>query len=522
MNEAQLAIFQMRLDGIAQTMQDTLFRCAVSPVVREGNDAASALVAPNGEIMALSDAIPLLLGALQGSVGAILDTFPADEMRPGDLFVMNDPYSGGTHLPDLTVAMPVFTEGEKLLGLAATIMHHQDIGGMRAGSVPPDAVEIFQEGLRLPPMRLGTNGEIDVAMRRLFAANSRVPATVLGDLGAQIAAGNRAASDLARLAASMGPDEFQRRADACRDMTERQLRELIAAFAPDTYRGEDGLDPHPDLPPIGIHVALHVADTGLHFDFAGTTGQVRAPINCVRSGPLAAVFYALLSLGGPNLLRNGGVMRPVTIELPPASIINAAPPAAVNARMGVVRVTTSAVLQALAKAAPDRMPAANSGMSFVIAFSGRTPDGEQFLLTEIVAGGAGGGPDRDGAPGISTDVGNAMNMPAEGLEAMIPVRLLSYEVHHGSGGTGRHRGGDGVRRVYQALADAIAVSVRGDRFLRVPPGVDGGGAPLPASATIERADGPIEKLPSRASVTLNTGDRLILESSGGAGYGRHS
>ena len=522
MNEAQLAIFQMRLDGIAQTMQDTLFRCAVSPVVREGNDAASALVAPDGEIMALSDAIPLLLGALQGSVGAILDTFPADQMRPGDLFVMNDPYSGGTHLPDLTVAMPVFLDGERLLGLAATIMHHQDIGGMRAGSVPPDAVEIFQEGLRLPPMRLGTNGEIDVAMRRLFAANSRVPATVLGDLGAQIAAGNRAASDLARLAAGMGPGEFQRRADACRDMAERQLRDVIASFAPNTYRGEDGLDPHPDLPPIGIHVALQVTDSGLHFDFAGTTPQVRAPINCVRSGPLAAVFYALLSLGGPNLLRNGGVMRPVTIELPPASIINAAPPAAVNARMGVVRVTTSAVLQALSKAAPDRMPAANSGMSFVIAFSGRTPKGEQYLLTEIVAGGAGGGPDRDGAPGISTDVGNAMNMPAEGLEAMIPVRLLSYEVRHGSGGAGRHRGGDGVRRVYQAQADSIAVSVRGDRFLRVPPGLDGGGAPQPASATIERADGQIEKLPSRASVTLNEGDRLILESSGGAGYSRHS
>lgn len=522
MREAQLAIFQMRLDGIAQTMQETLFRCAVSPVVREGNDAASALVAPCGEIMALSDAIPLLLGALQSSVGAILETFPPEEMRPGDLFVMNDPYSGGTHLPDLTVAMPVFLDGEQLLGLAATIMHHQDIGGMRAGSVPPDAVDIFQEGLRLPPMRLGADGAIDPAMRRLFAANSRVPATVLGDLGAQIAAGNRAASDLERLAAGMGRQEFQRRADSCRDMAEKQLRDVIATFAPDTYRGQDGLDPHPDLPPIGIEVALRVADGGLNFDFSGTTGQVRAPINCVRSGPLAAVFYALLSLGGPDLLRNGGVMRPVTIELPPASIINAAPPAAVNARMGVVRVTTSAVLQALAKAAPDRMPAANSGMSFVIAFSGRTEAGEQFLLTEIVAGGAGGGPDRDGAPGISTDVGNAMNMPAEGLEAMIPVGLISYEIRLGSGGPGRHRGGDGVRRVYQALADAVAVSIRGDRFLRVPKGLKGGGAPKPASATIERADGQVEKLPSRASVTLNAGDRLILESSGGAGYGPSS
>ena len=239
-----------------------------------------------------------------------------------------------------------------------------------------------------------------------------------------------------------------------------------------------------------------MADTGLHFDFAGTTGQVRAPINCVRSGPLAAVFYALLSLGGPNLLRNGGVMRPVTIELPPASIINAAPPAAVNARMGVVRVTTSAVLQALAKAAPDRMPAANSGMSFVIAFSGRTPDGEQFLLTEIVAGGAGGGPDRDGAPGISTDVGNAMNIAGRGAGgddpgAPVVLRGPPRFRRHGASSRGRWCQARSTRPWPTPLPSRFAATASS----ACPRAVDGGGAPLPASATIERADGPIEKLP---------------------------
>ncbi|MEP1516374.1 MAG: hydantoinase B/oxoprolinase family protein, partial [Nitratireductor sp.] len=192
MDDSRLTILQMRLDGIAQAMQDTLFRCAVSPVVREGNDAAAALMAADGELLALSDAIPLLLGALQGSVEAILSHYPADTMRSGDLYFMNDPYSGGTHLPDITVVMPVFA-GPALIGLAATILHHQDVGGTRAGSVPPDAVEIFQEGLRLPPMRLGQGGAVDPAIKRLTEANSRARATVLGDIGAQIAAANRAA-----------------------------------------------------------------------------------------------------------------------------------------------------------------------------------------------------------------------------------------------------------------------------------------------------------------------------------------
>lgn len=519
MDETRLATFQMRLDGIAQTMQETLFRCAVSPVVREGNDAASALVAPDGEIIALSDAIPLLLGALQGAVDGILQIFPAHDMREGDLFIMNDPYSGGTHLPDLTIVTPIFHDDGTLLALAATIMHHQDVGGMRAGSVPPDSVEIFQEGLRLPPMRLGTGGRIDPAMRRLIAANSRAPDTVLGDIGAQIAASNLARGRLLRLSAGMGAGGFLDAAAACLDRAESQMRRIVSDMPDGTYVGEDGLDPTPGLPEVAVRVALGVAGSDLDIDFAGTSAQVAAPINCVRSGPVAAVFYTLLSLGGPDLFRNGGILRVARISLPEACIVNASPPAAVNARMGVVRVTTSAVLQAFARSMPERMPAANSGMSFVIAFSGAFPDGKPFLLTEIVAGGAGGGPSSNGAAGISTDVGNAMNMPAEGLESMIPVRMLSYEIRRGSGGAGRHAGGEGARRVYQCLADGVAVSIRGDRFVNVPRGLEGGGSPAPAAARIERADGSVERLSSRSSVRLNAGDRLTLETSGGAGYG---
>lgn len=518
MDDSGLRVFQLRLDGIAQMMQETLFRCAVSPVVREGNDASAALFATDGEVLALSDAIPLLLGALQGTVAAITSIYPVAQMQPGDLFVMNDPYSGGTHLPDLTVVMPVFHEGTAI-ALAATILHHQDVGGSRAGSVPPDATEIYQEGLRLPPMRLGQGGQIDDGMRRLIAANSRAPDTVLGDIGAQIAAANRAATALGALAGETGAQAFIARGLACRDMAERQIGRVLSALPPGPFDGLDGLDPHPDLGQIDIRVRLSLKGGKFDVDFTGTSPQVKAPINCVRSGPLAAAFYSLLSLAGSDVARNGGVLRVLRLTLPEACVINASPPAAVNARMGVVRVTTSAVLRAVAQAAPSRMPAANSGMSYVLAFSGKGADGAPFLVTEIIAGGAGGGPDRHGTPGISTDVGNAMNMPGEGLEAMAPVRLLRAEVRRGSGGDGLFKGGDGITREYLALADDIAVSLRGDRFLRVPEGLNSGGAPRPARAQVIAADGTMRELASRSAVVLMQGDRLLVESSGGAGYG---
>lgn len=509
---------QMRLDAIAQGMQETLFRTAVSPVVREGNDAAAALLTVDGEIIALSDAIPLLLGALGGSLRAILEDFPASSMEEGDLFFMNDPYRGGTHLPDITVVQPVFAEG-RLVCFAATMLHHQDIGGMRAGSVPPDAQDIFQEGLRVPPMRLGMARRIDGKIEDLIRCNSRMPDTVLGDLSSQVAAGLQAERALHRLIGEIGAAAFIKGVERCLDLGEEHARRVIASLAPGPFQAREMLDPTPGLPDVRVNMTLSCEGSTFRADFTGSSEQVLAPINCVRSGPFAASFYSLLSLMGPAAFRNGGVVRCIDLVLPEASAVNASMPAAVNARTGIVRAITSTLLQALAQAAPDRMPAANSGMSYVLAFSGKRPDGTPFVSTEIIAGGAGGGPHADGTSGISTDVGNAMNMPAEALESLIPVRLLSASFKQGSGGKGRYRGGDGIRRIYEALQDNIQVSLRGERFHTVPPGVRGGGSPQPAYAAVERIDGSVEVLPTRSTPKLNRGDKLIVESCGGAGYG---
>lgn len=513
-----LRIFQLRLDGIAAAMQETLFRSAVSPVVRDGADAASALFSPSGELIALSPAIPLLLGALSDVTAAIRAAYPPDTMRDGDLFWMNDPYAGGTHLPDIAVLRPVFAE-DRLIGYATSLLHHQDIGGMRAGSVPPDATDIHQEGLRLPPMRLGRDGVIGRTAQALIAGNSRVPEIVLADLAAQIGAAARAARALVMLATETGPAEFGNRLAEVLDAGEACAATIIARMPQIAVTGYDSLDPAPGLPDVSVSVALRRDGTRLVFDLTGSSPQVGAPINCVRSGPLSATLYAMLRLSGPDAFRNGGLMRNVILTLPEASVVNALYPAPVNARMGVVRCITSAVLQALSAALPQEMPAANSGMSYVLAFSGRRPDDRPFVATEIIAGGAGGGPAGAGAPGISTDVGNARSVPAEVLEALMPVRVLSSAVRRGSGGPGAHPGGDGITRRYLALADGIAVSIRGERFVTVPSGAAGGGTPQPSAARVLRRDGGTDLLASRSSVVLGAGDELIVESCGGAGWG---
>jgi N-methylhydantoinase B len=388
--------------------------------------------------------------------------------------------------------------------------------------VPPDATDIYQEGLRLPPLRLGHDASIGADAARLIEANSRTPAIVIGDLNAQIAAATRAAGSIGAIVAEQGAERFIAGTRACLDWGEAQIRALTGRLPAGPHRGVDGLDPAPPLPDVTVKVSLTFSSACVCADFTGSGPQVAAPINCVRSGPLSAVLCALSCLAEPGTFRNGGTLRAISLVLPEGSVVNASPPAAVNARMRLVRATTSAVLQALAQAVPDRMPAANSGMSYVLAFSGKCADGRPFLSTEIIAGGAGGGPLADGADGISADVGNAMNMPAEALEEIAPIRVVKAAIRPRSGGAGAIRGGHGIVREYEALADGISVSLRGDRFARVPSGPLGGGAPKPACAMVVRADGTRVALRPRSAFQLNAGDRLIVESCGGAGYGRRT
>jgi N-methylhydantoinase B len=511
-------IFQLRLDGLSQTMQEQLLRTAVSPVVREGADCASAVFTADGELLAMSEAIPLLLGALPGLVRAVLATHTAQTWCEGDIFTTNDPFAGGTHLPDIAIMMPVFVGGQ-LVAISASLLHHQDIGGTRAGSVPPDATEIYQEGLRIPAMRAGQANALTQDFRALIHAASRVPDIVLGDFDAQVAAGLNMARGIERIISELGVAEFLALAKDILDLGERMMVQRLARFPVQMAKGADGLDPVSGLGACDVCVSLLVKDATLYADFTGSSPQVEAPVNCVASGPLSVLLYTMITLLGPDALRNGGILRRLKMTLPDRSVVNASAPAPVNARTNMVRATASAVLQAMAELVPEGAPAANCGMAYVIAFSGRRADHTPFLATEIIAGGAGGGPWADGATGISTDVGNARNMPAEALEDSLPLRVICAERRRGSGGAGRFKGGDGICRTYEALCDGISVSIRGERFVRVPNGAGGGQAPQPGAAHITRANGTLETLAARSAIKLNLGDRLTIESPGGAGFG---
>ncbi|MEQ8346761.1 MAG: hydantoinase B/oxoprolinase family protein [Sneathiellaceae bacterium] len=513
-------VLRHRLEGVAQAMQGALLRSAHSPIVKEGMDASACLFDPQGQALAQSQSIPLHLGALIPAVAAILARFPVAGMADGDLYLLNDPFAGGTHLPDFTLLRPILLDGRPV-ALAASMLHHQDVGGLRPGSVPADAREIFHEGLRIPALKLGCEDRPEPALLRLLCLNSRTPAVMEGDLGAQIAAAVTAARAVREIAAEIGAAAFADGAARLLDRTEAAVRQVLRELPDGCYRGRDALDDDgvDSGVPVPVEVMVEVAGDRLVVDFAGSAAQVTGPVNSVRSGPLAAALYALLSLAPRGTPANGGALRALDLRLPERSVVNAAAPAAVNGRMATVRLCMSAILQAVAQASAGRMPAANAGMSLVLAFSGAWPDGRPFMFGEIVAGGAGGGPHADGAEAVSTDVGNAMNMPAEMLEAAAPLRVLDLGLREGSGGAGTWRGGLGIRRSYEALVDGIAVTHRGERFRSQPAGTAGGGAPAPARAWVTTAEGQERPLTSKCSLVLNRGDRLTVETCGGAGYG---
>ncbi|MCK8784354.1 hydantoinase B/oxoprolinase family protein [Roseomonas sp. NAR14] len=516
-------IVRRRLEAIAEEMQGIMLRSAVSPIVREANDASASLFLPDGTVLAQSVSLPLLLGCLVPAVARLTAAFPVATMRPGDVYLMNDPYDGGTHIPDVSLLVPVFAPDgeERPIGLAATILHHQDMGGLTPGSVPTAATEIFQEGLRLPPLRLARGGETDAQILRIIACNTRTPDAFAWDLDAQIAACRTGAARLAALAGKLGTDRLGAVLAALVRRAEQATRAAIRAMPDGTWHYADALDNDGvDLDrPVRIAVAVTIAGDGMTIDFAGSAPQVRGPINAVPAGVMAGAYFALRAVTGADIPNNGGCFRPLHLRLPEGSVVNPRPPAAVNARTATVKILTNAILGALAQAVPDRVPAANSGLSVIMALSGRRPDGSTFVLTEAVQGGSGGSASGPGVGAVSTDIGNTMNQPVEAMETDAPVRVHRLALRRGSGGAGRHPGGDGVVREYEVLRGPLTLTFRGERHDHRARGAMGGGDGLPSEAWILRADGAREPIRSKLTTVLHAGDRLLMATAGAGGWG---
>lgn len=514
-------VIRSRLDSVADEMEATLLRASYSPIVKEGLDASAALFDAAGRNVSQAAAIPIHLGCLMPAVEAVLARWPVEAMREGDVFLLNDPYAGGSHLPDIILVAPVVHDGE-VIALAASMCHHQEVGGVVAGSLPPTATELFQEGLRIPPMRLYDAGEPVEAVMALLRANVRIPDIVLGDLRAQLAACRVAERRLHELYTELAPEVVAQAIDDLLDSAEAMTRAQIEAIPDGVYRFHDHLDDDGVRvgTPLRIEVALTVDGSDLHLDFSGTSPQARGPYNCVYSSTLAAVLYVVRAVCGADIPTNAGCYRPVAMHLPDGSLVNPRFPAAVNARTATIKRISDTVLGCFAQAVPDRIPAASCGQLLVMNFGGLDPDtGLPYVTSELGAGGMGARPSKDGIDCIETDATNCMGIPVEALEAESPLRVRRWRIWDDSGGAGRWRGGCGSEKVFELLRGEITVTYRGERHTTRPWGLAGGGAATTSTAAIERADGTHEVTPSKATLHLRAGDQLDVRIGGGGGYG---
>jgi N-methylhydantoinase B/oxoprolinase/acetone carboxylase alpha subunit len=511
-----LEIATHRLAAIAEEMGVVLGRTALSPNVKERRDYSCAVFDARGGLAAQAAHIPVHLGAMPLSVRAAIERVP---MEPDDVVVLNDPFAGGTHLPDVTVVAPVFARGARRpFAYVANRAHHADIGGMSPGSMPL-ASDIFQEGLRLPPVKLVARGRPVDDVVALFLANTRVPAEREGDLRAQWASLRVGADRLRALASNhRGVARLAHEMAALQDYSAALMRATLRALPRGTYRASDVLDDDG----FGAHdlrlaVTVRLAGGRARIDFTGTAAQTRGPVNANLAVTRSAVLYVFTALAGEAIPPNEGLSRPLDIVAPEGSLVNAVAPAAVaGGNVETSQRIVDVLLRALARAAPDRIPAASCGSMNNVAL-GSTVGGRPFAYYETIAGGAGGGPSGPGMSAVHTHMTNTMNTPIEALESYYPLVVRRYALRPRSGGRGRHPGGAGIVRELEFLTDA-EVTLLGERR-RVPPYGLAGGGPGARGRDWLMQGGRRRRLPGKATLRVTAGDRICIETPGGGGFG---
>lgn len=517
----ELELFRRAMEAIAEEMGAALQRASFSPNIKERLDFSCALFDAEGRLVAQAAHIPVHLGSMPDAVAVVRERFPSFE--PGDVIVLNDPYDGGNHLPDVTMVTPVFRRGRggaELVGFVANRAHHADVGGMSPGSMPV-ATEIFQEGLRIPPIKLWAGGVPNEAAWALILRNVRTPEERRGDLLAQHAANRVGARRLRAWIGAHGIRAFRRRVEALLAYGERLTRAALASVPPGEYRFEDALDDDGvDPDPVRIAVTVRVGAGELEVDFAGSAAACRGSVNTVLSVTKSAVYYVVRCLLPEDAPTNAGVFAPVRVRAPVDSVVHAAPPHAVaGGNVETSQRIVDALLGALAKARPDLVPAASQGTMNNVAFGGADPrTGRPFAYYETLGGGMGAGPQGDGLSGVHVHMSNTRNTPVEALEHAVPVRVRRYAVRDGSGGEGRHRGGDGLVREFEFLAPA-EVTLLTDRRRLAPWGMAGGRPGQPGRNVLRRRDGTTEILPGKVRVQVAPGDCLCIETPGGGGWG---
>jgi N-methylhydantoinase B len=519
LSAVELEVFRHALAGVAEEMGVALRRAAYSPNIKERADCSAAVFDRDGEMVAQAEHIPVHLGAMPASVRAVLDTYGS--LEPGQQICVNDPYLGGTHLPDLTIVAAVGADSGELLGYVANRAHHADVGGAAPGSMPASATEIAMEGIRIPPILLAdASGERDDVLR-LIAANSRTPGERRGDLRAQFAANHVGARRLQELAGRMGPARLAQAMAAVCDYSDRRVRAAVQQIPDGCYRSCDVLEIGDG---VAIRAAVTVAGDEVTIDFAGTDPQIPVNCNAVFAVTLSSAMFVFRMLTDPAAPPNAGCYRALHVRAPEGSVVHAkfpAPTAAGNVETS--QRIVDVLLGAFAQAIPERVPAASQGtMNNLLIGTGANSSGrgcQAFSYYETLGGGEGGTPDRPGMSGVHTGMTNTQNTPAEAMELDYPLRVWRYELRSSSGGAGAHPGGDGLVREVEVLADCT-LTVQSERRENPPWGLAGGRPGAVGHNILRRADGTEVELPSKGSWQLNRGDRIRIETPGGGGWGQ--
>jgi N-methylhydantoinase B len=526
-----LEVIENALLYASEEMGVAVRNSAYSPNIKERLDHSCALFDRDGNLIAQAEHIPVHLGSLPWGMRRILAHIGSSgwTVSPGEMWVANDPYITGTHLNDVTVVRPVFY-ATRLVGFAASKAHHTDVGGAAPGSMSPDAADLFAEGLVVPPIRLVENDEPVDSSVELFCANSRTPQARAGDLRAQIAGNYTGERRLRELYERYGPQTVEAACVRSIDDSEARMRAALRALGNGIFDAEDfleGTDPcHPELVERGatqnllrIRLTLELRDGEAHLDYTGTHPQVSYPLNAVFGVTLSGVHYALRAVTDPTIPMNEGCFRPVGVRVPEGSLLHPRRPAPVAA--GNVETSTrnaDVVLAALAKAAPERVPASSGGTMSNVLLGGTRSDGRVWAFYETNGCGMGARPTSDGLSGIQCHMTNTMNTPIEALEREFPLRVTRYELARGTGGEGAHRGGDGLIRAIQLLDGTARASLLADRHALHPPGARGGGEGACGKHALVRGDRETP-LPAKTRVSLEPGDTLVIQTPGGGGYG---
>ena len=534
----ELEIFKNIFHSIAEEMGAALRRTAFSPNIKERRDYSCAVFDATGAVVAMGDHMPVHLGSMPMSVRAALDRL---ELRPGDVAMLNDPYCCGTHLPDITLVAPFYPmapprarksgavserRGKPEFFVAARA-HHADVGGAYAGSMGP-CREIYQEGLRIPPVKLVREGQVDADVLALLLNNVRTPEEREGDLGAQIAACRTGLDRLQEICSRYGTSVVSRAATELLDYSERMMRAFISGVPPGTYAGEDFLDDDGVSDrPVRIAVAItfnRKLGSGerplVRVDFTGSDAQAEGALNAVEAITWSACFYVFRCLLVEDVPATAGLMRPITLIVPPGTVVNARPPAAVaGGNVETSQRIVDVLLLALAQAVPGSVPAACSGTMNNLTIGGiDTRTKQPFAYYETVAGGMGARPRKAGVSGVHTHMTNSLNTPAEALEYAYPLRVTHYALRRASGGAGCHRGGDGIVREIEMLSEG-QVTLLAERRRFGPYGLCGGEPGARGEQLVLRRKGGVQRLMSKFSMRLTPGDRIRISSPGAGGYG---